>query len=112
MQISSRSFADGHAIPAEFALAAIDPAPHVALSGNRNPQLEWRDVPEGTKSFAHICHDYDVPSRGDDVNQEGREMPASLPRVLAQAALTGTYPLNPRLTRHELNGGRTLQVAR
>jgi Raf kinase inhibitor-like YbhB/YbcL family protein len=28
-----------------------------------------------------ICHDPDVPSRGDDVNQEGRTVPASLPRV-------------------------------
>ena len=28
-----------------------------------------------------ICHDYDVPSRGDDVNQEDREIPESLPRV-------------------------------
>ena len=28
-----------------------------------------------------ICHDFDVPSRGDDVNQAGREVPADLPRV-------------------------------
>ena len=28
-----------------------------------------------------LCHDPDVPSRGDDVNQEGRVVPASLPRV-------------------------------
>ena len=28
-----------------------------------------------------ICHDPDVPSRGDDVNQEGCTVPASLPRV-------------------------------
>jgi phosphatidylethanolamine-binding protein (PEBP) family uncharacterized protein len=38
-------------------------------------------VPEGPKSFALIVHDYDVLSRADDVNQEGREVPASLPRV-------------------------------
>ena len=35
----------------------------------------------GTKSFAIVCHDPDVPSKGDDVNQEGRRVPASLPRV-------------------------------
>ena len=28
-----------------------------------------------------ICHDFDVPSRGDDVNQAGREVPADLERV-------------------------------
>jgi Raf kinase inhibitor-like YbhB/YbcL family protein len=28
-----------------------------------------------------VCHDPDVPSRGDDVNKEGRTVPASLARV-------------------------------
>ena len=35
----------------------------------------------GTKSLAVICHDPDVPSKPDDVNQEGRTIPASLPRM-------------------------------
>jgi phosphatidylethanolamine-binding protein (PEBP) family uncharacterized protein len=38
-------------------------------------------VPPGTRSFALICHDYDVPSKPDDVNQKGRTIPATLPRV-------------------------------
>jgi Raf kinase inhibitor-like YbhB/YbcL family protein len=81
MQLKSNSFAPGAPIPGEFAFAVIDPKTHVTLSKNRNPHLAWSDVPQGTKSFALICHDYDVPSRGDDVNKEGREVPASLPRV-------------------------------
>ena len=81
MQLQSRSFSEGQPIPGEFAFAVIDPVHHVALSTNRNPHLEWSDVPQGTQSFAIVCHDYDVPSRGDDVNQEGREVPATLPRV-------------------------------
>lgn len=81
MQLKSESFLEGAVIPGEFAFAVIDPKSHVALSKNRNPQLAWSDVPEGAKSFALICHDPDVPSRGDDVNKEGREIPASLPRV-------------------------------
>ena len=81
MQLISRSFQDGAAIPSEFAFGRIDPVHHFALSLNRNPHLEWKDVPQGTKSFVLICHDDDVPSRADDVNQEGREVPASLPRV-------------------------------
>jgi hypothetical protein len=81
MKLNSQSFDDGRTIPGEFAFAVPAPGQHVALSANRNPQLEWRDVPAATKSFAVICHDPDVPSRGDDVNQEGREIPASLPRV-------------------------------
>jgi Raf kinase inhibitor-like YbhB/YbcL family protein len=81
MQLSSSSFRDGAAIPSEFAFGKIDPVHHFALSKNRNPHLAWADAPEGTRSFVLICHDYDVPSRADDVNQEGREIPASLPRI-------------------------------
>ncbi len=81
MQLRSRSFNDGDPIPGEFAFVVVDPINHFALSTNRNPQLEWNDVPEGTESFALILHDYDVPSRTDDVNREDRTVPASLPRV-------------------------------
>jgi Raf kinase inhibitor-like YbhB/YbcL family protein len=81
MKFWSESFADGAAIPGEFAFAVIDPATHVTLSANRNPHFGWSDLPSGTKSLALICHDPDVPSRGDDVNQEGKTVPADLPRV-------------------------------
>jgi len=81
MKLTSNSFSDQQPIPGEFAFAVIAPGTHIALSGNRNPHLTWDDAPAGTLSFALICHDPDVPSRGDDVNQEGREVPASLPRV-------------------------------
>ncbi|THF63526.1 YbhB/YbcL family Raf kinase inhibitor-like protein [Pseudothauera rhizosphaerae] len=81
MKLTSQSFADGARIPGEFAFCIPAAEGHVALSANRNPQLAWSDVPEGTRSFVLICHDPDVPSRGDDVNQEGRSVPASLPRV-------------------------------
>ena len=81
MKLRSDSFADGSPIPVEFAFGKIDPASHVALAGNRNPHLAWSEAPVGTKSFAVVCHDSDVPSSGEDVNQEGREVPAALPRV-------------------------------
>jgi Raf kinase inhibitor-like YbhB/YbcL family protein len=81
MQLKSRSFSDGAAIPCEFAFAVINPASHISLSRNRNPDLVWSQVPKETKSFALICYDSDVPSRSDDVNKEGREIPVSLPRI-------------------------------
>ena len=81
MKLTSTSFSDGQKIPGEFAFCTPDPAHHVCLGRNSNPQLAWSDVPAGTQSFALVCHDPDVPSRGDDVNQEGRTVPASLPRV-------------------------------
>jgi Raf kinase inhibitor-like YbhB/YbcL family protein len=81
MKLWSDSIKDGGVVPGEFAFCVIDPKTHVALSANRNPHLAWSDVPTGTKSFALIVHDPDVPSHGDDVNQEGKIVPADLPRV-------------------------------
>lgn len=81
MKLTSTSFADGEKIPGDFSFCIPDPAHHVCLGRNRNPQLSWAEIPAGTRSFALICHDPDVPSRGDDVNQEGRTVPAALPRV-------------------------------
>jgi len=81
MKLSSTSFADGQRISGEFAFAVFDAAYHVRLGDNRNPHLAWVDVPEGVKSFAVICIDPDTPSKGDDVNQEDRSVPADLPRV-------------------------------
>jgi phosphatidylethanolamine-binding protein (PEBP) family uncharacterized protein len=81
MKLTSTSLANNQKISGEFAFCVPDPAHHVCLGSNKNPQLAWSDVPVGAKSFAIICHDPDVPSKGDDVNQEGRSVPASLPRV-------------------------------
>ena len=81
MKFWSDSFPDGGAIPPNYAFCAPDPAAHVKLSQNRNPHLAWSDLPKGAQSVVIICHDPDVPSKADDVNQEGRTIPASLPRV-------------------------------
>ena len=81
MKLASLTFADNEAIPHRYAFARIDPAGKVALAENINPQFSWGDVPGGTQSFALLAHDPDAPSKPDDVNQEGREVPEDLPRV-------------------------------
>jgi len=81
MKLTSTSLDDGEPIPEKHALAKPDPDSRVTFAGNTNPHLRWSDAPEGTKSFVVICHDYDVPSQGDDVNQPDREVPEDLPRV-------------------------------
>ena len=81
MKLRSDSFQDQNVIPERLAFCRYDAQSRVALAGNANPHLEWSDVPEQTQSFVVICHDPDVPSQPDDVNQDGREVPADLPRV-------------------------------
>ncbi|MGV3741290.1 MAG: YbhB/YbcL family Raf kinase inhibitor-like protein [Burkholderiaceae bacterium] len=81
MKLWSESFSEGETIPVRYAFGAFDPATHVRLADNLNPHFGWADLPPGTRSLALICHDPDVPSRGDDVNQEGKTVPHDLPRV-------------------------------
>ena len=81
MKLRCDSFVEGQPIPGEFAFCVPDAENHVVLAPNRNPRLNWSGIPEGTRSLVLICHDPDVPSRGDDVNQEDREVPPDLPRV-------------------------------
>ena len=81
MQLTSTSIQDGAPIDAAFAFGRPDPETHIALSDNRSPHLAWSGAPDGTQSFAVLCIDPDVPTVGDDVNQEGKVVPASLPRT-------------------------------
>ena len=53
----------------------------MALSDNRNPHIAWHDAPAATCSYVLTCIDPDVPHVADDVNQEGKTLPTSMPRV-------------------------------
>ena len=81
MQLHSNDLKDQQPIPARFAFGKLaDDAP-MALSDNVSPHLAWSGAPEGTRSFAVLCMDPDVPSKIDDVNQAGKTLPADMPRV-------------------------------
>jgi Raf kinase inhibitor-like YbhB/YbcL family protein len=81
MKLTSKQIQNSRPISVENAFGKHDDDSHVTMADNRNPDLSWDDVPAGTRSFVLICHDPDVPSRPDDVNQEGREVPDDLPRI-------------------------------
>lgn len=80
MRLWSDSFRDGGLIPADYAFAQPDPQTHVRLAPNRNPQLAWDEVPNGTESLALFCIDRDAPLDGSDVNCEGRTLAPTLAR--------------------------------
>ena len=81
MRFTSPVLRDQQPIASEYAFGIPDPQQHVALGPNRNPSFAWSDLPAGTQSLVLICHDRDVPTRADDVNQEDRLVPADLPRA-------------------------------
>ena len=108
MRLMTTAFADGQRIPAEFAFGAIDPQAHVRLSDNVNPDFAWSALPQESKSLALICSDPDVPSRGDDVNKEGRAVPATLARVVFYHwILIDLPPDTPPIRRGEFSRGVT-----
>lgn len=81
MKLISQSWANGDRIPSRYAAGRMSADGSVTFSENLNPHLAWSELPPGTQSLVLICHDFDVPSRADDVNQPDREVPADLPRV-------------------------------
>jgi hypothetical protein len=81
MDFWSDSFDDGDEIPGDYAFCIPDPEHHAVFADNLNPHFDWDDLPEGTESLVLVCHDPDVPSKPDDVNQEGKTVPEDLERV-------------------------------
>ena len=82
MEITSRSWANGERIPARCAAGWRDPASgEIGFAENLNPHLAWRELPASARSLVLVCHDFDVPSRGESVNKPDREIPSDLPRI-------------------------------
>ncbi|AHY60846.1 YbhB/YbcL family Raf kinase inhibitor-like protein [Stenotrophomonas rhizophila] len=76
MRLSSTRLQNGQPIAAEF--AAGDAA---GFAPNRNPPLAWSEVPEGTRSFALLCVDPDVPTVSDTVGRQDCTVPRDQPRA-------------------------------
>lgn len=81
MKLYSNSLKQGERIPEQYAFCIPSEKDKVSFGKNLNPHLKWSNIPEGTKSFVILCVDKDVPSKGDDVNVEGKMIPITLPRV-------------------------------
>jgi Raf kinase inhibitor-like YbhB/YbcL family protein len=75
MKLDSQSFQNGQRIPAEFAAGDAN-----GFAGNRNPQLAWREVPDGTRSFVLLCVDPDVPTVPETVGRNDMTVPLDQPR--------------------------------
>ena len=94
---------------------------HVRPGANVSPHVDWKQPPEGTKSFALVMHDPDAPIGSPAFNKEGISIPIEEPRsdffhwvlVDIPATLTelaegvegkGVSTAAPKQTEHGLQG--------
>ena len=96
LTVEIEGWVHGARIPERYAFGKIPAYGRFEVGGNVSPGISWSNVPEGTKSFAVICHDPDVPSVADDVNQEGKTVAADLPRVDFFHWVLANIPANVR----------------
>ncbi len=81
MKVNVTGITEGQPIPEKFAFGVYNEQDHMSFGPNRNPEISWENVPEGTRSFVVMMFDPDVPSVADDANQEGKTVSKDIPRV-------------------------------
>ena len=79
MDISSRTFSEGEMIPERCAYGRMGEGGQTVRSANLSPELSWSGAPAGTKSFAVLCIDDDVPTDLKARDALG-ELPVDQPR--------------------------------
>lgn len=81
MKFKVHDIAEDKPIPERFAFGIPAADGPMTLGENRNPGVEWDELPPGTRSLVLLCTDDDVPANAEDVNQEGKSLPADAPRT-------------------------------
>lgn len=81
MELHSDCFDAGDMLKSEYAFAKIAMEGHQEFAANKNPSLHWDGAPEGTRSFALVCVDNDVPADASDVNNEDKMLAEDLERT-------------------------------
>lgn len=70
---------EGHIMP-RHAFCVPDGKGKSRDGTNISPAIRWSKGPEGTKSYAILMIDADVPTVFDDANQEGKALQENMPR--------------------------------
>lgn len=71
----------GARFPDAYTFCRPAPTGHVAMSKDESPPVRWSAGPHGTKSYAIVLKDPDVPADTKNANKEGETLPASAARV-------------------------------
>lgn len=80
LEVKLGGIESGKPIPDRFAYCAPDGKDKTKDGGNINPAISWSEGPAGTKSYAIIAVDRDVPQTFELANQDGKIIPHAFPR--------------------------------
>lgn len=82
IRVSVEGVSSKNPIPEQYALCKSTENGKSGPGQNTRPTIAWSKAPKGTKSFAIIVSDPDVPSDFADAGKEGKTVPADMPRQL------------------------------
>ena len=72
---------NGGIVPHQYAFCVARKEGHTGPGPDISPAISWSKGPAGTKSYAIILFDSDVPSIRENMNKEGVTVAASIPRM-------------------------------
>ena len=80
LKVTVGSIKNDRAIPAKYTFCVAAAQGHTGPGPNFNPSIKWSKGPAGTKSYAVIIFDPDVPINRATMNKEGAPISPSEPR--------------------------------
>jgi len=93
IRIESTSFREGERIPETYAFAVPDgDGKAKPEGGNVSPHLRWQGEPDGTRSFALVCVDHDVPAEMERMNSDDEAIEPEAPRQTFSHWLVADIP--------------------
>ena len=80
LHVIAEGITAGGMIEPQYAFCIPADTGHVQDGTDKNPGISWSGEPAGTKSFALVMTDPDVPAPFDDAGKEGKKLAADAPR--------------------------------
>lgn len=81
LNVSVEGVIESHSIPQVNAYCIATATEKSSMTGqNVSPAVRWSKGPEGTKSYALVLVDKDVPTDFTDAGAEGKTLPITMPR--------------------------------
>lgn len=94
LEVTINAWNDGDVIPDKYAFCIPAEENHVTLGENISPAISWSGAPDGTASYAIVCHDPDVPQDLSMLNNDESSIPVDAPRFVLYHWVLADIPVS------------------